>query len=95
MIFLEMKDCGVFWPGDPRMLVFCSAYEVPKGDTCSGDIDKTRESKNVLVAETLVLSPNAELYYNRLEEVTGSCRLSKVELNDLKAKYSIRQGLIP
>ena len=76
------------------MLTFCSAHEVPKGDTCSGDIEKGRQSKNVLFAETLVSSPSAELYYTGLEEVTGSFPLREVGQNDLKTKCSTRQGLI-
>lgn len=32
MIFLEMKDYGMLWPEDPRMLMFYFAYVAPKGD---------------------------------------------------------------
>lgn len=54
----------MFWPGDPQMLTFCSAYEVPKGDTCRGDIDKAGQSKSVLLSAVLVLRSKAEPHWN-------------------------------
>lgn len=45
----------------PRNTTFCSAFEVPTVNTYSVDIDKARQSNNVILAEALVLSPSAEL----------------------------------
>lgn len=62
------------------MLTFCSACEVPKGDTCRGDIDKAGQSKSVLLSAGLEVQCRASLELNTgLEEVTVSLPLTDLE----------------